>query len=110
VILEAVGRVNKERLQQLLYEIQHEDTEGRYAAILRRETLTGTSGTYIRGGGRTSLQVSSATLPSNLPPHNKMVPSRLFGYVAEHWDYLGIIAAGFIAPPSAQIWLLMLQL
>jgi hypothetical protein len=34
-ILEAVGRANKERLQQLLYEIEHkEDTEGRYAAIL----------------------------------------------------------------------------
>jgi hypothetical protein len=33
--LEAVGRANKERLQQLLYEIEHkEDTEGRYAAIL----------------------------------------------------------------------------
>ncbi len=105
--MEAVGRVNKERLQQLLYEIEHkEDTEGRYAAILRGETLTGTSGTRIRGGGRTSLQVSSATPP----PHDKMVPSRLFGYVAEHWDYLGIIAAGFIASPSAQIWLLILQL
>ncbi len=34
-ILEAVGRANKERLQQLLCEIeQKEDTEGRYAAIL----------------------------------------------------------------------------
>jgi hypothetical protein len=65
-ILEAVGRVNKERLQQLLYEIEHkEDTEGRYAAILRGETLAGTSGTHIGGGGRTSLQVSSATPPSN---------------------------------------------
>jgi hypothetical protein len=39
-ILEAIGRVNKERLQQLLYEIEHkEDTEGRYAAILRGEIL-----------------------------------------------------------------------
>jgi len=64
--LEAVGRVNKERLQQLLYEIEHkEDTEGCYAAILRGETLTGTSGTRIHGEGGTSLQVSSATLPSN---------------------------------------------
>jgi hypothetical protein len=65
-ILEAVGRVNKERLQQILYEIEHkEDTEGCYATILRGETLTGTSGTCIRGEGGTSLQVSSATLPSN---------------------------------------------
>ncbi len=64
--MEAVGRVNKERLQQLLYEIEHkEDTEGHYAAILRGGTHTGTSGTFIRGGGGTSLQVSSAILPSN---------------------------------------------
>jgi len=39
-----------------------------------------------------------------------MVHSRLFGYVAEHWDYLGIIAAGIIASPSAEIWLLILKL
>lgn len=64
--MEVVGRVNKERLQQLLYEIEHkEDTEGCYTAILRAETHTGTSGTRICGGGGTSLHVSSATLPSN---------------------------------------------
>ncbi|CAM6021245.1 unnamed protein product [Sphagnum balticum] len=67
----AVGRVNKERLQQLLHEIQHkEDTEDRYAAALRGETLTGTPGARIRGGGGTSMQVSSSSSapPPPIPP------------------------------------------
>ncbi len=66
--LQAVGRVNKERLQQLLHEIQHkEDTEDRYAAALRGETLTGTPGARIRGGGGTSMQVSSSSSSSSAP-------------------------------------------
>ncbi len=68
-ILQAVGRVNKERLQQLLHEIQNkEDTEDRYAAALRGETLTGTPGARIRGGGGTSMQVSSSSSSSSPPP------------------------------------------
>ncbi|OAE31260.1 hypothetical protein AXG93_1962s1170 [Marchantia polymorpha subsp. ruderalis] len=47
-----MGRVNKERLGQLLGEIQRkEDTEDRYKAALRGETLTGTPEARIRGGG-----------------------------------------------------------
>lgn len=51
-----MSRVNKERLGQLLGEIQrHENIDDRYRAALRGETLTGTPGARIRGGGGTSL-------------------------------------------------------
>ncbi|KAG6554707.1 hypothetical protein Mapa_003726 [Marchantia paleacea] len=51
-----MSRVNKERLGQLLGEIQRkEDTEDRYKAALRGETLTGTPEARIRGGGGSSL-------------------------------------------------------
>eukprot|EP00249_Psilotum_nudum_P010699 c22705_g1_i3 orf=479-976(-) len=51
-----MARVNKERLGQLLHEVQcKENIEDRYAAALRGETLTGTPDNRIRGGG-TSLQ------------------------------------------------------
>jgi hypothetical protein len=50
-----MARVNKERLGQLLKEIKSkENTEDRYAAALRGETLTGTPGARVRGGGGTS--------------------------------------------------------
>lgn len=52
-----IGRVNKERLAQFLGEIQRkENTEDRYKAALRGETLTGTPEARIRGGGGTSMQ------------------------------------------------------
>ncbi|KAL2630602.1 hypothetical protein R1flu_015288 [Riccia fluitans] len=51
-----MGRVNKERLAQLLGEIQRkENTEDRYKAALRGETLTGTPEARIRGGGGSSV-------------------------------------------------------
>lgn len=47
-----MSRVNKERLGQLLGEIQrHENIDDRYRAALRGETLTGVPGARIRGGG-----------------------------------------------------------
>lgn len=53
---EVMARVNKERLGQLLTEIQNkEDTEDRYKAALKGETLTGTPGARVRGGGGTSM-------------------------------------------------------
>ena len=57
-----VGRVNKERLGQLLGEIQRgENTEDRYAAALRGETLTGPPGARVRGGAGTSMPAPSAS-------------------------------------------------
>ncbi|KAG0576585.1 hypothetical protein KC19_5G091700 [Ceratodon purpureus] len=57
-----VGKVNKERLGQLLGEIQRkENTEDRYAAALRGETLTGPPGARVRGGAGTSMQASSSS-------------------------------------------------
>ena len=51
-----MSRVNKERLGQLLGEVQrHENIDDRYRAALRGETLTGTPDARIRGGGGTSL-------------------------------------------------------
>ncbi|KAL3688589.1 hypothetical protein R1sor_014898 [Riccia sorocarpa] len=51
-----MGKVNKERLAQLLGEIQRkENTEDRYKAALRGETLTGTPEARIRGGGGSSV-------------------------------------------------------
>ena len=50
-----MARVNKERLGQFLKEIKSkENTEDRYVAALRGETLTGTPGARVRGGGGTS--------------------------------------------------------
>jgi len=61
-----VGRVNKERLGQLLGEIQRkENTEDRYAAALRGETLTGPPGARVRGGAGTSMPPgASSSSPS----------------------------------------------
>ncbi|XP_024367457.1 uncharacterized protein [Physcomitrium patens] len=56
-----VGQVNKDRLRQLLEEVQRkENTEDRYAAALRGETLTGTPGARVRGGAGTSMQSPSS--------------------------------------------------
>lgn len=61
-----VGRVNKERLGQLLGEIQRkENTEDRYAAALRGETLTGPPGARVRGGAGTSMSSSYSPPPSS---------------------------------------------
>ena len=55
-----MGRVNKERLGQMLGEIQRKESiEDRYAAALRGETLTGTPEHRVRGGGGTTMQASS---------------------------------------------------
>eukprot|EP00270_Netrium_digitus_P006427 TRINITY_DN1890_c0_g1_i1.p1 TRINITY_DN1890_c0_g1~~TRINITY_DN1890_c0_g1_i1.p1 ORF type:complete len:142 (+),score=36.02 TRINITY_DN1890_c0_g1_i1:169-594(+) len=52
-----MARVNKERLGQLLREVEkREDTEDRYRAALRGETLTGIPGHRVRGGGGTTLE------------------------------------------------------
>lgn len=54
-----MGRVNKERLGQMLGEIQRKESiEDRYAAALRGETLTGTPDHRVRGGGGTTMQAS----------------------------------------------------
>jgi hypothetical protein len=61
--------VNKERLGQLLGEIQRkENTEDRYAAALRGETLTGPPGARVRGGAGTSMQAPSASSSSPTSP------------------------------------------
>lgn len=53
-----MAKVNKERLGQFLSEIQNrENTEDRYAAALRGETLTGKPGARIRGGGGTTAKL-----------------------------------------------------
>ncbi|GAQ81340.1 hypothetical protein KFL_000780020 [Klebsormidium nitens] len=50
-----VNSANKERLGQLLKEIQQKDDfEDRYKAALNGETLTGTPGARMRGGSGTS--------------------------------------------------------
>lgn len=62
-----VGRVNKERLGQLLGEIQRkENTEDRYAAALRGETLTGPPGARVRGGAGTSMLPPGAPSSSQI--------------------------------------------
>lgn len=73
-----VGRVNKERLGQLLGEIQRkENTEDRYAAALRGETLTGPPGARVRGGAGTSMQApsSSSSSPSSPSQSDKIAVS-----------------------------------
>lgn len=68
-----MGKVNKERLGQFLQEIQRkENTEDRYAAALRGETLTGTPEARIRGGG-TSMPASLG-LPEKVPTPVKRGP------------------------------------
>ncbi|KAJ7544887.1 hypothetical protein O6H91_09G097700 [Diphasiastrum complanatum] len=65
----AIARVNKERLEQLLREIERKDSiEDRYAAALRGETLTGPPDARVRGGGGTTLRplpAHKASLPLN---------------------------------------------
>lgn len=62
-----VGRVNKERLGQLLGEIQRkENTEDRYAAALRGETLTGPPGARVRGGAGTSMPQAGSSSSSQI--------------------------------------------
>ncbi|GBG68300.1 hypothetical protein CBR_g2846 [Chara braunii] len=65
-----MGRVNSGRLNQLLSEIRNkEDTEDRYVAALRGETLTGTPQERVRGGGGTSM-TSRTTAPQSAPPQS----------------------------------------
>eukprot|EP00271_Cylindrocystis_brebissonii_P001106 TRINITY_DN1136_c0_g2_i2.p1 TRINITY_DN1136_c0_g2~~TRINITY_DN1136_c0_g2_i2.p1 ORF type:complete len:157 (-),score=29.62 TRINITY_DN1136_c0_g2_i2:144-614(-) len=71
-----MSRVNKERLGVLLGEIQrHDDTEDRYKAALRGETLTGAVGARVRGGGGTSLPKGEQPPPrtENPPPSSTSV-------------------------------------
>jgi len=75
-----VGRVNKERLGQLLGEIQRkENTEDRYAAALRGETLTGPPGARVRGGAGTSMPPGA---PSSSPQVDKIAVSLQTGATA----------------------------
>eukprot|EP00245_Coleochaete_scutata_P009354 TRINITY_DN3060_c2_g3_i1.p1 TRINITY_DN3060_c2_g3~~TRINITY_DN3060_c2_g3_i1.p1 ORF type:complete len:151 (+),score=33.11 TRINITY_DN3060_c2_g3_i1:44-496(+) len=61
-----VSRMNKERLGQLLGEIQRkENTEDRYKAALRGETLTGTPDARVRAYGTT---MDPVTAPTTTPP------------------------------------------
>lgn len=61
----AVGQANKERLGQFLQEIERkENTEDRYAAALRGETLTGTPDARIRGGGTSQLSQGGPSSPA----------------------------------------------
>eukprot|EP00897_Mesotaenium_endlicherianum_P000613 jgi/Mesen1/10552/ME000083S10054 len=51
-----MGEVNKDRLGQFLMEIHSkQNTEDRYAAALRGETLTGSPEARVRGGGGSSI-------------------------------------------------------
>lgn len=71
-----VGRVNKERLGQLLGEIQRkENTEDRYAAALRGETLTGPPGARVRGGAGTSMPPASSAPSSSARSMDKIAVS-----------------------------------
>lgn len=70
-LAQMMGKVNKERLAQLLGEIQRkENTEARYSAALRGETLTGTPDARVRGGAGTSMLAAAA---SSSPPEKTVV-------------------------------------
>lgn len=72
LVAQMMGRVNKDRLGQYLGEIQRkENTEDRYSAALRGETLTGAPGARVRGGAGAS---TSAAPSSSSQPEKVVVP------------------------------------